>query len=62
MAIFECNLFSKSLYSSVQVNVILPTPDSGDDFFAKKTYYPEAGQKYQKKDRMNPCMHSWCIL
>lgn len=47
MAIFECNLFSKSLYSSVQVNVILPTPDSGDDFFAKKTYYPEAGQKYQ---------------
>lgn len=47
MAIFECNLFSKSLYSSVQVNVILPTPDSGDDFFAKKTYYPEIGQKYQ---------------
>lgn len=47
MAIFECNLFSKTLYSSVQVNVVLPTPDSGDDFFAKKTYYPEPGQKYQ---------------
>ena len=47
MALFECNLFSKTLYSSVQVNVVLPTPESGDDFFGTKTYYPEEGQKYQ---------------
>ena len=47
MAIFECNLFSKTLYSSVQVNVILPTPDSSAEFFATTTKYPEAGQKFQ---------------
>jgi putative tributyrin esterase len=47
MALFQCNFFSKVLYSSVRVNVVLPTPDSSDDFFKKKTLYPEEGQKYQ---------------
>jgi putative tributyrin esterase len=47
VAIFECKMFSKVLFSSVSVNVILPTPESGDYFFNTKTYYPEPGQKYQ---------------
>ena len=40
-------MFSKELFSSVSVNVILPTPESGDYFFGSRTYYPKAGQKYQ---------------
>jgi len=47
MAAFECKMFSKALFSSVSVNVILPTPESGDYFFGTKTFYPEPGQKYQ---------------
>lgn len=47
MAIFECNLFSKMLYSSVRVNVILPTPDSSAEFFGTTTKYPEPGEKFQ---------------
>ncbi len=47
MAIFECKMFSKELFSSVSVNVILPTPESGDAFFGTTTLYPKEGQKYQ---------------
>ena len=47
MAIFECKMFSKELFSSVSVNVILPTPESGDYFFGTTTLYPAPGQKYQ---------------
>ena len=45
MAIFECKMFSKELFSSVSVNVILPTPESGDAFFGTTTLYPKEGQK-----------------
>lgn len=47
MALFECNLFAKTLYASVKVNVVLPTPDSSADFFGDKAKYPQGGQKYQ---------------
>ena len=47
MAIFECKLFSKELFASVCVNVILPTPDSGDYFLGTQTAFPKEGQKYQ---------------
>ncbi len=47
MAIFTCNLFSKELFASTSVNVVLPTPESGDAFFGSHTFYPGPGQKYQ---------------
>jgi len=47
MAIIESKFFSKELFRSVCVNVILPLPDSGDNFFGSKTYLPHDGQKYQ---------------
>ncbi len=47
MAIFECKMFSNELFASVGVNVILPTPDSGDYFLGTDTAYPKDGQKYQ---------------
>lgn len=47
MAIFECKMFSQELFLSVGINVILPTPDSGDVFLGTKTEYPKNGQKYQ---------------
>lgn len=47
MALFTCNLFAKTLYASVTVNVVLPTPDSSADFFGSDARYPEAGEKFQ---------------
>ena len=47
MALFQCKIFSKELFRSVNVNVTLPTPDSGDCFFDTTTKYPKAGEKYQ---------------
>ena len=47
MALFQCKIFSKELFRSVNVNVTLPTPDSGDCFFDATTKYPKAGEKYQ---------------
>ena len=46
MAIIESKFFSKELFRSVCVNVILPLPESGDAFFGSKTLYPAPGQKY----------------
>lgn len=46
MAIIESKFFSKELFRSVCVNVILPLPESGDAFFGSKTFYPKEGQKY----------------
>jgi S-formylglutathione hydrolase FrmB len=39
-------MFSKSLYSNVAVNVILPTPNAGMEPMSDNTEYPKAGQKY----------------
>lgn len=47
MALFQCKIFSKELFRSVNVNVTLPTPDSGDCFFDTTTKYPKPGEKYQ---------------
>lgn len=47
MALFQCKLFSKELFRSVNVNVLLPTPDSNNDFFDSPTVFPKPGQKYQ---------------
>ena len=47
MALFQCKLFSKELFRSVNVNVTLPTPDSGNCFFESAVKFPEPGQKYQ---------------
>ena len=47
MALFQCKIFSKELFRSVNVNVTLPTPDSGDCFFDTTTKYPKTGEKYQ---------------
>ena len=47
MAIIECKFFSRELYRSVSVNVVLPLPDSGDDFFEGQTPLPGNGKKYQ---------------
>lgn len=47
MALFQCKIFSKELFRSVNVNVTLPTPDSGEMFFASGNEYPGEGEKYQ---------------
>ena len=47
MALFQCKLFSAALFRSVNVNVILPTPDSGNQFFESSVRYPQPGEKYQ---------------
>ncbi|WP_320128520.1 alpha/beta hydrolase family protein [uncultured Sphaerochaeta sp.] len=47
MALFHCQLFSKQLFASVDVNVILPLPDSGNYFFKSNMDYPKADQKFQ---------------
>lgn len=47
MALIDCRFFSRELYRTVGVNVILPLPDSGDDFFPNKTPLPGGGKKYQ---------------
>ncbi|MBQ6357121.1 MAG: esterase family protein [Solobacterium sp.] len=47
MAIIESKFFSRELYRSVSVNVILPLPDSGDEFFESSTPLPGDGKKYQ---------------
>ena len=39
MAIIESKFFSKELFRSVCVNVILPLPDSGDNFFEVRPIY-----------------------
>ena len=33
MALIQCKLFSKELFRSVNVNVVLPLPDSNNCFF-----------------------------
>lgn len=45
MALFQCKLFSNALYRSVNVNVILPLPDSNNDFFGADIRYPKPGEK-----------------
>lgn len=47
MALFQCKLFSAALFRSVNVNVILPAPDSGNQFFKSSVRYPQPGEKYQ---------------
>lgn len=46
MALFQCKLFSQALYRSVNVNVVLPLPDSNNDFFGADIHYPKPGEKY----------------
>ncbi|MCI8455026.1 MAG: esterase family protein [Lachnospiraceae bacterium] len=46
MALFQCKIFSQALYRSVNVNVILPLPDSNNDFFGADIRYPKPGEKY----------------
>ena len=46
MALFQCKIFSQALYRSVNVNVILPLPDSNNDFFGAKIRYPRPGEKF----------------
>lgn len=47
MALIQCKLFSKELFRSVNVNVVLPLPDSGNCFFESATQFPRDGKKYQ---------------
>lgn len=47
MALIQCKLFSKELFRSVNVNVVLPLPDSNNCFFESATQFPHAGKKYQ---------------
>lgn len=47
MAIIECKFFSRELYRSVCVNVVLPLPDSGDEFFVGQTPLPSRENRYQ---------------
>ena len=47
MAIITCKFFSRELYRSVSVNVVLPLPDSSDEFFAGRTPLPSGNEKYQ---------------
>lgn len=47
MALIQCKLFSKELFRSVNVNVVLPLPDSGNCFFESATQFPHDGKKYQ---------------
>ena len=47
MALFQCKMFSEALFRSVNVNVTLPTPVSGDCFFESVHAYPHDGKKYQ---------------
>ena len=47
MALIESKFFSRELYRSVSVNVVLPLPDSGDEFFEGTTPLPGNGKKYQ---------------
>lgn len=46
MAVIESKFFSKELFRSVCVNIVLPLPDSGDYFFETSTNYPKEGEKY----------------
>ena len=47
MALFQCNMFSKSVFSSVMVNVILPTPNEGAEPCGDNVSYPKDNEKYQ---------------
>ncbi len=47
MALFQCKLFSQALFRSVNVNVVLPTPDSNNCFFESDVRLPRPGEKYQ---------------
>ena len=47
MALIQCKLFSKELFRSVNVNVVLPLPDSNNCFFESATQFPHDGKKYQ---------------
>ena len=46
MGLFQCKIFSKELYRSVNVNVVIPLPDSNNDFFGADIHYPQPGEKY----------------
>lgn len=46
MALFQSKIFSNALYRSVNVNVVLPLPDSNNDFFGADIRYPEPGEKF----------------
>ncbi len=46
MALFECHMFSKELFSSVTVNIILPTPNAGMEPGNDKARLPRDGEKY----------------
>ena len=47
MALFQCNMFSESIFSSTTVNVILPTPNEGAEPGGRNKQYPKDGEKYQ---------------
>ena len=48
MALFQCKIFSKSLFRNINVNVTLPVPDSSDYFLNKTTPFPTSEkEKYQ---------------
>ncbi len=46
MAWMQCHLFSKALYSSTTVNVLLPTPNPEAGAAGENDSYPRGGQKY----------------
>ena len=48
MALFQCKMFSKSLFRNININVVLPYPESSDFFLGKQTPKPSKdGEKYQ---------------
>ena len=47
MALFQCDMFSESTFSSTTVNVILPTPNEGAEPGGDNRRYPKDGEKYQ---------------
>ena len=47
MGLFQCKIFSQELYRSVNVNVVIPLPDSNNDFFGADIHYPAPGEKYR---------------
>ena len=55
MAIIESKFFSKELFRSVCVNVILPLPESGDAFFGSKPFTRKRGRSI----RCSICCMAW---
>ena len=54
MALFQCKIFSKELFRSVNVNVTLPTPDSGDCFLIRQ-------QNTRKREKNTRCS-GYCMV